>query len=152
MLKIKALVLTAVLWGIGFKPVLAQYVNLSGTTGFIKEYVEESAENWNKPILFVFYSGEPCPQCADAISMIYDIYEKNYINTLSIFEIDYGLNDEFNMRLAYDLTAPLSLVIVRINDGMSCGYYKIDNPQFWVNDPFYFSENITSQINTFLGQ
>lgn len=131
----------------------AQYVDLSGTTGFIRQYVEESPENWNTPILFVFYNGNDyCQTCPKAISMIYDLYAQNFSDKMNIFEIDYSSDDEFNMRIAYELSQPLSIVVVRINDGLSRGYYKIDNPQDMIDDPFYFNENITERINNFLLQ
>lgn len=131
----------------------AQYVDLSGTTGFIRQYVEESPENWNTPIMFVFYNGnEYCPTCPQAINMIYNLYSQNFSDRMNIFEIDYATDDEFNMRIAYELSQPLSIVVVRINDGMSRGYYKIDNPQDMTDDPFYFNENITERINNFLLQ
>ncbi len=129
----------------------AQYIDLSGTNPFIRQYVQESPDNWNKSILFVFYDGNNfCETCPKAIEMVYDLYAKNFINRLNIFEIDYSKRSEFDMRLAYNLSQPLSLVVVRINDGLSQGYYKIDNPQYWINDPFYFDEKITNAINGFL--
>ena len=128
----------------------AQYVNLSGNNEYIKQYVEASPENWDKSLMYVFYTNEPCSTCAEAMGMIYDIYEEYYLNQLSLFEINYAVNDEFQFRLSYELDQPLSVVLVRIRDGLSMGYYKIDNPQQWVGNPFYFKENLTTRINNFL--
>ena len=133
--------------------VQAQYVDLSGTNSFIQKYVEESPENWNKSVLFVFYDGNNyCESCPKAIEMIYDLYAREFITVLNIFEIDYSERSEFTMQLDYNLTQPLSLVVVRINDGLSQGYYKIDNPQDWIDNPFYFNAKITNSINDFLLQ
>lgn len=128
----------------------AQYYNLPGNNEYIQQYVEASPENWDKSIMYVFYTNEPCSTCAEAMGMIYDIYEEYFSNQLNIFEINYALNDEFQFRLSYELDQPLTIVLVRIKDGMSMGYYKINNPQQWISDPFYFKENIVSQINNFL--
>lgn len=130
----------------------AQFVNLSGNNPAIREYVEANVENWNRPIMYVFYSNRYCYECVKAMDMIYNLYEENYADSMSLFEINYNLDDEFQFRLAYDLTQPISIVIVRIKDGMSQGYYKIDNPQEWIADPFYFKEKITTLINNFLLQ
>jgi len=131
----------------------AQYVDLSGTNSFIQQYVEESPENWDKSILFVFYDGSIyCKTCPKAIEMVYDLYARKFITALNIFEIDYSKRSEFTMQIDYNLTQPLSLVVVRINDGLSQGYYKIDNPQDWIDDPFYFDEKIANLINEFLLQ
>ena len=129
----------------------AQYIDSSGSSPFITQYVEESPENWNKSILFVFYDGNNyCQICPKAIEMIYEIYAKNFSSELNIFEIDYSQPDEFNMRIDYNLSQPLTLVVVRINDGMSRGFYKIDNPQQWIDNPFYFNNQIITYINNFL--
>ena len=130
----------------------AQFIDLSGNNPAIKEYVEASPENWNRPIMYVFYSNRYCYQCVKAMDMIYNIYEENYADTMSLFEINYTLDDEYQFRLDYNLSQPISIVIVRIRDGISQGYYKIDNPQEWTDDPFYFKQNIITQINNFLLQ
>lgn len=131
-------------------PAEAQYVNLSGNNPYINEYVEANEDNWNKSIMYVFYSDTPCPMCAQAMGMIYDIYEQYYTNQFSFFEIDYSDEDEYGMRDSYNLSQPLSVVLVRINDGLSRGYYKIDNLQYFANEPEYFKERLTSEVNDFL--
>jgi len=134
----------------GYTSADAQYVNLSGNNPDIREYVESNEDNWNKSIMYVFYSNDLCPLCSRAMGMIYDIYEQYYLNEFSLFEINYEDNDEFYMRISYELNQPLSIVLVRIQDGESRGYYKIDNPQYFVNDPVFFNERLISQINNFL--
>ena len=128
----------------------AQEVNVSGDNQFIRQYVEAAPQNWDTPIMFVFYDDEYCVECAAAIRLIYNIYQENYADSIQFFEIDYALEDEFQLKLTYDLTQPLSIVVVRIRDGMAQGFYKIDNPQFWMNDPYYFREKIINGINNFL--
>lgn len=128
----------------------AQYVNLEGTNPDITEYVEANPDNWDKPIMYVFYSDQPCPLCPQAMGMIYNIYEEYFLNQFSYFEIDYNDDDEFGMQTSYNLSQPLSVVLVRINDGMSRGFYKIDNPQYWVQNPQYFKQRLLSQIRNFL--
>lgn len=131
----------------------AQYIDLSGSNSFITQYVEENPQNWNKSILFVFYNGNDiCSLCPRAVEMVYQLYAQKFSDVLNIFEIDYSKTDEYNMRVDYNLTQPLSLVVVRINDGLSRGFWRIDNPQNWVEDPFYFNEKISNMINNFLFQ
>ena len=127
----------------------AQYINLEGNNPAIQEYVEASEDNWNRPIFYVFYNSQlGCEICADAIEQIYQIYQQNYAQSCSLFEIDYA--DDPDMKTAYDLSQPLSIVVVRINDGLARGYYKIENPQNWLSDPFLMQQEITTQINEFL--
>lgn len=128
----------------------AQFLNTLGNNPDISEYIEASDKNWDRPIIYIFYNSEiGCDICPQAIEEIYQIYEENYINTCSLFEIDYS--KDFQMQTAYDLSQPLSIVVVLINDGMARGYYKIDNPQNWLSDRYYMEETITNQINNFLG-
>lgn len=134
----------------GVFSVNAQYVNLQGNNPDITEYVQANQENWDKPIMYVFYSNQPCPLCSRAMGMIYNIYEEYFLNQFSYFEIDYTDEDEFGMQMSYNLNQPLSVVLVHISDGMSRGYYKIDNPQYWVQNPQYFKQRLLSQINNFL--
>lgn len=128
----------------------AQYVDLSGNNPYIKQYVEENPDNWDRSIIYVFYNNTSCVQCAQSMGMIYDIYEEYYANSLSLFEINYQTIGEFQFQIDYNLDQPLSVVLVRIEDGIARGYYKIDNPQIWVNNPQYFSEYMKSSINNFL--
>ena len=149
MLKKTGLILT-VLGLFASSPTEAQYINLSGNNPDITEYVESNEDNWNKSIMYIFYSNQPCTLCSQAMGMIYDIYEEYFINQFNLFEINYTDEDEYGMQESYNLSQPLSVVLVRINDGMSRGYYKIENPQFWVNDPYYFKQRLLSEINNFL--
>ena len=128
----------------------AQYINLEGNNPAITQYVEADEDNWNKSIMYVFYSDQPCPLCSEAMGQIYDIYEEYFLNQFNLFEINYTDEDEFGMQESYDLSQPLSIVLVRIQDGQSRGYYKIDNPQDFLGDSFYFKQRLLSEINFFL--
>ncbi len=128
----------------------AQYIDSSGTTPYIRQYVEENENNWNKSIIYVFYNNEPCADCARAMGEIYNIYQQNYENQLSYFEINYQETGEYIFTIAYQLEYPLTVVLVKINDGMSRGFYKINNPQQWLADMQFFDEQIITAINNYL--
>ena len=128
----------------------AQWVNLSGNNPYITQYVEENEDNWNKSIIYVFYNNEPCEYCVEAMGLLYDIYQQDYSNQFSYFEINYQEQGEFVFSTAYMLEQPLSVVLVKINDGMSRGYYKIENPQQWLDNKQFFVQQITTAINNFL--
>lgn len=142
--------LTFILITAAIYPVNAQYIDLSGETPFIRQYVQEAPDNWDKSVIFVFYNNAPCPECARAMGMIYNIYEQNYRDMFSYFEINYQEEGEFPMVLAYNLQEPLTVVLVRVSDGISRGFTKLDNMQYWVNDPLYFEEKLTGAVENFL--
>ena len=127
----------------------AQYLDSSGGNAFINKYVSEDVNNWNKSIIFVFYDDQLCATCAKTMGMIYNIYQQYYSGVYGYFEINYGNEDAYQFRMDYDLMTPLSIVLVKINDGMARGYSKIDNPQFWAADPQFFEQQLTTKINNF---
>ena len=116
----------------------------------IDEYLAEAPENYNMPIMYVFYNGADCSGCTEAIDLIYDLYNQYYTTYLNIFTVDYTQDAGFDFAAAYDLTQPLSVVLVAIKNGQAVGYYKIDNPQYWLADTSYFENNLSNQINNFL--
>ncbi|MBQ7633404.1 MAG: hypothetical protein IJS88_04745 [Alphaproteobacteria bacterium] len=147
MYKTAGLVLAGILY---YSPLYAQYVDLPGNSQAIQEYVDEAPENANTSIMYIFYDNWGCEGCAEAIRLIYYLYQKYYINDFNVFEINYMADADYNYRLDYDLTQPLSVVLVRMRNGQALGYYKIDNPQRLLYNDFDFEENILSQINNFL--
>lgn len=148
---IRLLILGFILLGVSYFTAGAQqYLDLSGGNSFINEYVEADENNWNRSIIFVFYDDGACAQCAASMGEIYNIYEKYYSGEFGYFEINYAAEDNSGFRFDYQLNQPLSVVLVRINDGLSRGYYKIDNPQQWVDDSWYFEKYLTTAINNFL--
>lgn len=128
----------------------AQFIDISGSTPYIRQYVEENEDNWNKSIIYVFYNNDSCPRCGEAMGLLFNIYQQNYSQELSYFEINYQEQGEFVFTTAYMLNQPLSVVLVRVNDGMGRGYYKIDNPQQWLYDKEFFYQQITTAVNNFL--
>ena len=131
-------------------PVAAQSFVPTGNNSAIEQYLSESPTNQNMPIMYVFYTDSGCAGCTEAIDLIYDLYNQNYSADFNIFTIDYTADDDFDFQSAYNLTQPMSVVLVMIKNGQAVGYYKIDNPQYWVEDTSYFAANLTSQINNFL--
>ena len=127
----------------------AQYLDSSGGNAFINKYVSEDVNNWNKSIIFVFYDDQLCATCAKTMGMIYNIYQQYYNGVYSYFEINYANDDAYQFSIDYDLMTPLSIVLVKINDGMARGYLKMDHPQFWAADPQFFEQQLTTKINNF---
>ena len=54
------LILLILFWSAAFSA-QAQYIDSSGTTPYIRQYVEENENNWNKSIIYVSEK----KQCAD---------------------------------------------------------------------------------------
>lgn len=127
----------------------AQYTNLSANNQDIAEYVSASPENADTSVMYVFYSDAECGECAEAIRLIYNLYAKYYSNDFNIFSIDYTSSD-YNYQQEYNLTQPLSIVLVGVANGQAVGYYKIDNPQQWLENDANFEENLLFEINNFL--
>ena len=127
----------------------AQYYELPQSGPDVEEYVGNPA-NMGKSLMYVFYDNSACNTCAEAMGMIYNLYQQNYTNQFNLYEINYSEDNAFNFRIQYNLTQPLSIVLVKIENGKAVAYYKIDNPQYWVGDAFIFNHRVTNQINNFI--
>lgn len=98
----------------------------------------------------IFYSSlEPCENCDKTINLLIDILRKNYQKRLHAYLIDTARHPEFVSY--FKLKGPLTLVIIRISDGVAFGYRKLTGLQSKINNPTDFSRYITENINNFLG-
>ena len=133
------------------KAQLFQYQDINGPQQALQEYFAESDANRNKSIIYIFYNNNPCYGCPQAMSMLENLYQKYYATQYSLFMIDYQNDNEYGFVDAYNLTQPLEVVLVRINDGAAFGYQKIENLQNQISDTISFEEYVRYRIDSFLG-
>lgn len=117
----------------------------------LQEYFAAEDQNYNKSIIYIFYNGDQCYQCPETIALIEQIYNQYYNGRYSLFVIDYENDGEYDFISEYNLHNPLSVVLVKIADGQSMGWRKIDNPQNMMDAREDFTQYLTEQINEFLG-
>ncbi len=117
----------------------------------IEQYFQEENPQYRQSMIFVFYNNEPCGNCPQAIALIEQIYDRYYQNLYGFSIINYQDDDEYNFIETYNLSSPLSVVMVRVNDGAVFGFEKIDNPQNQISDPVSFSDYFRYRVNSFLG-
>ncbi len=146
----------AVLLFLGFfcaTPLSAQVYNTDGymPNQVSEEYFSESETNYDKSIIYIFFNNEPCYTCAQTISMIEEVYNENFIDEYNLFMINYQNDQENNFIEMYNLSLPLEVVLVRIDDGAALGYRKLDNLTNMISDPISFSEYFTEEVENFLG-
>ena len=120
----------------------------------LQEYFQEAYPNENKSIIYVFYNDTnmTCENCPQTISLIEQVYDNNYQNDYNLFVIDYGNDDEYNFISTYQLSKPLEIVLVRINDGAEFGYKKLEGLNYRISDPLNFADELKFQIDSFLGE
>lgn len=107
-------------------------------------------ETAKKPEAILFYnSANPCENCEKTISLTVSILRRNYIGKLHLYLIDLNRHPEFIT--AFQIKGPLSLVIVRISDGASFGYTKLEALQSRIINPTLYQSELKSFINNFLG-
>ena len=80
-----------------------------------------------------------------------ELYQQYYSNEYSFFMIDYQNDEEYNFIETYNLSRPLEVVLVKIEDGESLGYQKIENLQNMISDKTSFDEFVRYKIDNFLG-
>ena len=116
----------------------------------LQEYFAAAYGNHDKSIIYVFYAPDECYECPRAMTMIEELYRRYYADKYSFFMIDYQNDDEYNFIATYNLSKPLEVVLVRINDGASFGYEKIENLQNMISDKISFDKYVRYRIDSFL--
>ena len=129
---------------------LSQYTNFSTANNFINQYMTEYPESSGKPFVFLFYNNIPCETCPQAMAAIYELIETKYPDKVNLFEIDYSEPGEYNFEEDYMLDQPLTIVMVPIKNGQPMAYEKIENPQLFFGDSYYFTNQITGALDNLL--
>ena len=117
----------------------------------LQEYFAAEDGNYDKSIIYVFYNNNYCYGCPQAMAMLEEIYQKYYSDKYSFFMIDYQNDEEYNFVETYQLSRPLEVVLVKIDDGASFGYQKIEDLQNMISDKISFDEFVRYKIDNFLG-
>lgn len=128
---------------------LSQYA-FSTANNFINQYATENPEDANKPFVFLFYNNMPCETCPQTMTAIYQLIETKYPDRVNLFEIDYAEPGEFNFEEDYNLDQPLTMVMVPVHNGHALGYEKIENPQLFFGDSYYFTSQISNALDNLL--
>ncbi len=133
-------------------PAAAQVENTDGymPSQGLQPYFDESNPNYDKSIIYVFFNNQPCYECAQAVEMIEQSYNQNFIDTYNMFLINYENDGENNFIETYQLSQPLEVVMVRVDDDADFGYKKIEGLQNMTTDPTSFNEYFVEQVNNFL--
>lgn len=116
-----------------------------------EQYFQNENQNPDKSIIYVFFNNEPCPNCPQAIEMIEDVYNQNYLNNYAFYLINYGEDSNSGFIEEYALSNPLEVVMVDIQNGDEIGYQKIEGLQDMTPNPTGFNEYFTTQVDGYLG-
>lgn len=117
-----------------------------------EQYFQENNQNPDKSIIYIFFNNQPCPTCPAAMDMIDEVYNQNFLNDYSLFMINYGEDNNAGFVQSYNLSEPLEVVMVYVNDGQFQGYQKIEGLQDMTSAPQAFDEYFVSQVNGYLGE
>ena len=98
----------------------------------------------------MFFNNQPCPNCPQAIEMIEEVYNQNYLNNYELFLINYAEDTNSGFIEEYNLTNPLEVVMVDVQNGSPQGFQKIEGLQNMINSPQAFNEFFTTQVNGYL--
>lgn len=117
----------------------------------LQEYFEQSPEDYNRSVIYIFFNNEPCYTCAQAITMISQIYDRYFANEYTLLMVNYENDQENEFIYTYNLRQPLAVVLVRINDGEALGWRKLTGLEEMISDPVSFEEYFVDQVTSFLG-
>jgi len=129
----------------------AQVQNMDGymPSQYTPEYLNADNTAYNKSIIYAFYNNEPCYTCADAISIIEQAYNQNFIDEYNMFIINYQNDNENNFIQTYNLYRPLEVVLARYDDGVRFGYRKLENLQTMTSDPTDLANYFVAEVEGF---
>lgn len=118
----------------------------------LEEYFDRAYPQPDKSIIYVFYNdvNMSCQNCAQTIDLIENIYNENYKNTYNLYIINYEEDQDYNFVQTYQLSKPLEVVLVRIDDGAEFGFRKLENLNYQISDPISFADNLKFQIDSYL--
>ena len=69
-----------------------------------EEYYQRLNSSPDKSKIYIFFNNQPCPNCPQAIEMIEEVYNQNYLNNYELFLINYaedtnsGFIEEYNLK------------------------------------------------------
>ncbi len=116
-----------------------------------EQYFQANNQNVDKSIIYVFFNNHPCPTCPQAIDMIEETYNNNFLNNYTLLMIDYSEDNNAGFVQTYGLSQPLEVVMVEVADGEFQGYRKIEGLEYMTGDPQAFSEYFYNQVQGYLG-
>lgn len=117
-----------------------------------QQYVEQAYPKFQRSIIYVFTGNSQCYGCPQTISLLQRYYNELYTNIYDFQVINYQQDQEYNYTQAYNLSEPLEIVLVKIEDGEQTGYKKLHNLRFQYDDPISFKETFENDVNSYLGQ
>lgn len=117
-----------------------------------QQYLEAAYPKPQQSIIYIFTNNEQCYECEQTINLIQQIYAQEYINVYSLQQINYQQDQEYNYIQAYNLSKPLEIVLVKVEDEETIGYKKLENLQFLSDDPISFQQAFENDVNSYLGE
>lgn len=116
-----------------------------------EQYFQANNQNPDKSIIYIFFNNQPCQNCPQAIDMIEQVYNQNFLNNYSLFLINYAEDNNAGFAQTYALSQPLEVVMVDVENGEVQGYQKIEGMQDMTPNPQAFNEYFVTQVNGYLG-
>ena len=115
-----------------------------------EEYYQRINTSPDTSKIYIFFNNQPCPNCPQAIEMIEEVYNQNYLNNYDLFLINYAEDANSGFIEEYNLSNPLEVVMVDVVDQTPPGFQKIEGLQNMINNPSAFNQFFTTQVNGYL--
>ena len=117
-----------------------------------EQAAQDQAQNPSQSIIYIFFNNQPCPTCPQAIEMIEEVYNQNFLNNYALYTINYSEDTNSGFIQAYGLSNPLEVVMVNVENGEVQGYQKIEGLQDMISAPQAFDQYFITQVNGYLGE
>ena len=116
-----------------------------------QQAAQAQEQNPSQSVIYIFFNNQPCQTCPQAIEMIEEVYNQNFLNNYALYTINYGEDTNAGFAQTYGLSNPLEVVMVDVANGEVQGYQKIEGLQDMISAPQAFDQYFISQINGYLG-
>lgn len=110
-------------------------------------YINPAGKRLPEAIIF-YNTANTCEHCPNTIDKLITVLKSNYQGKLHAYLINIEQHPEFIH--AFNLSGPLTLVVIRISDGATFGYRKLSGLQSLNPNTKDFARRITQFINNFL--
>lgn len=117
----------------------------------LQQYFAAEDNDYKRSIIYVFFNNDSCYGCPQTIAELEDIYNRYYQNRYSFFIINYQQDAQYDFATAYNLKEPLSVVLVKVDDGAAMGYEKLTDLQNQISDVGSLERYFRYRVDSFLG-
>lgn len=101
---------------------------------------------YDKPMIYVFYNNTPCQACMETIKILEANYNQYYKDEFDFFVVNYENYPASEFKDPFNLTQPLTVILIKVKDGINMGTYRMDQLEASIDDPKALEINFRTAV------